>query len=181
MNKIIAVVAVASNGLIGINNKMPWKVSEDLQHFKVLTLNNTVIMGRNTWESLNKRCLPNRINYVVSKQGNFNLISNTCATCFSDINYAISESNLKYPSNNVFIMGGGSIYKQTLPIWDELYLTIINEDQIIYSEGHRTYLEDYPNKINKYFIEESSIKTAYATYKKYTRRATITSTKNKLF
>jgi dihydrofolate reductase len=181
MNKIIAVVAVGPDGLIGINNRMPWCVSEDLQRFKALTLNHTVIMGRHTWESLNMQCLPNRINYVLSKNGNFDLVSNSCITCFSDISYAISESNLKYPNNNVFIIGGANIYKQTLPIWDELYLSIINKNQVNYIEGKRIYLEDYPNIINKYFIEISSTKTEYATYKKYTRRVITTSFKNKLF
>jgi dihydrofolate reductase len=181
MNKIIAVVAVGPNGLIGIDNNIPWNVKEDLHRFKQLTLNHTVIMGRNTWESLNKTCLSNRINYVISKQGNLSLVSDTTAVCFSEIDYAIAESNLKYPNNNIFIIGGGSIYNQTLPIWDELYLTIINKDQINYVDGRRVYfLNEYPNFIRQ-FNEVDSITTEYATYKKYTRKTTSSIIKNQLF
>ncbi len=176
-NKIIGIVAIGPQGLIGINNKMPWSVPEDLNKFKVITTNNVVIMGRKTWESLNKKCLPNRINYVISKSGNFDLVANTAAVCFCDIDNAINDAQLNYPDKNIFIMGGGSIYKQTLPIWDELYLTIISKDKIIYEQGDYTFFDlDYSK-----FNEVESLITEHATYKKLIRKVTNSKTKNKLF
>lgn len=182
MNKIIAIAAIDDQGLLGINNKMPWHVPEDLQRFKSLTVGHTVIMGRKTWNSLNNKCLPNRTNYIISKEGNFSLVANTTATCFTDIQYAIEDSNLRYPKQNIFIIGGGSIYNQTLPIWDELYLTIINTDNINYIKGKKVFfLNEYPNFIKTYFIEVDSLTTEYATYKKYIRKVTNSTVKNKLF
>lgn len=182
MNKIIAIVATDPEGLIGINNKMPWHVPEDLKNFKALTLNNTVIMGRKTWESLGCHSLSNRINYVVSTKESFNLIEGTNAICFTSIDAAISESCLRFPKQNIFIIGGGSIFEQTLPIWDELYLTIINKDNIKYSKGDRVYfLKDNPNFIRTYFTEVNHFVTQNATYKKYIRKITNPKTTNKLF
>ena len=67
MGKIIGIVAVSPEGIIAIDNKMPWDVSEDLKYFKRTTHDSVVIMGRITWDSLNRTCLSNRINYVISK------------------------------------------------------------------------------------------------------------------
>lgn len=181
MNKIIAIVAVGPEGLIAINGKMPWDVPEDLQRFKTLTVNNTVIMGRKTWESLNKRCLPNRTNYVVSRNGNFNLVANTSAICFADINYAISDSNIRFPNQDVFIIGGAQIYKHTLPIWDEIYLTIINKNTVNYTEGLKTFVEFYPNELENNFTEVANYITKDATYKKLIRKVSNSKIKNKLF
>jgi len=171
--KIIAIVAINEDGIIGCNNSIPWNVSEDLKHFKQLTTNNVVIMGRNTWESLGKKCLPNRINYVISKTGTFNLIENTHACVFTDIFYAIESAQLKYPTKDIFIIGGGSIYKQTLNIWDELYLTIINKEEVIKIEGDIVKLDEYPASINNLFSEVNSYATKCATYKKYQRKVII--------
>lgn len=179
MSKIIAIVALGPGGLISIDGKMPWDVPEDLRRFRALTINNTVVMGRKTWESLGKRCLPNRTNYVLSKEGNFNVVADSAAVCFTNVNYAILDSNLRFPNQDVFIIGGAQIYKETLPIWDELYLTIINKDLVKYIHGSKTYLgfdvHDYE------FIEVASDETEYATYKKYIRKVTNPKTKDKLF
>lgn len=172
MPKLIGIVAVSPEGYIAINDKMPWNVSEDLKYFKSTTLNNVVIMGRVTWETLNKQSLPNRINYIVSNTASFNLISSTNATVFCDINRAIEQANLSYPEKDIFIIGGASIYKQTMPIWDELYLTIINKELVNYIDGPIKTLDNYPGILNKLFIETDSKTTQYATYKKYKRKIT---------
>ena len=141
MGKIIGIVAVSPEGIIAINNKMPWDVSEDLKYFKRTTHDSVVIMGRITWDSINRSCLPNRINYVISKLGNYSLVANTAAQVFTDIDFAINEAQLRYPEKDIFIIGGASLYKQTLHIMDELYISIINEENVNYCSGDRKYLE----------------------------------------
>lgn len=170
MSKIIGIAAVSPEGIIAINGKMPWSCSEDLQYFKDCTSNEVVIMGRGTWDSLDRKCLPGRINYVVSNLGNFSLIANTSAIVFNNIENAIKEAQLRYPEKKIFIIGGASIYKQTMSIMDEFFLSIIHKKEVIYSEGERKYLEGYPNKLYDFFIEESRYIGIHATYEKYTRR-----------
>lgn len=172
MSKLIGIVAISPEGYIAINDEMPWNVPEDLRYFKSMTLNNVVIMGRLTWETLNKQSLPNRINYVVSSNATFNLISGTNAIVFYELNRAIEQARLSFPEKDIFIIGGASIYKQTMPIWDELYLTIINKELVRYKEGTIKTLENYPDSIDKLFIQTDSKTTQYATYKKYKRRIT---------
>lgn len=172
MGKIIGIVAVSPEGIIAIDNKMPWDVSEDLKYFKRTTQDSVVIMGRITWDSLNRTCLSNRINYVISKLNSYGLVVNTSAQVFTDIDFAINEAQLKYPEKDIFIIGGASLYKQTLHIMDELYISIINKENVNYCLGDRKYLEGYPNKIYDMFIEISSHIGSYATYQKYKRRTT---------
>ena len=69
MRKISIIVAMATNRVIGINNGLPWHISDDLKRFKQLTTGHTIIMGRKTYESIGK-ALPNRTNIVVSRQKN---------------------------------------------------------------------------------------------------------------
>lgn len=171
MSKIIGIVAISQYGLMAIDGDLPWDVKEDLQFFKANTLNSTVLMGRKTWDSIGRKCLSNRNNYIITREGTFSTIANTCAIVFSDINKAIEDSQIRYPNNNIFIMGGNSIYSQTLPIWDEMYLTIIKDEYITKDkEGTRLYLDIYPSKLGSFMEEVSSRTTEYATYKKYQRK-----------
>jgi len=173
MSRIIAIAAITHDGILAIDGKMPWDCPEDLRRFQRLTINNTVIMGRKTWQSLGKKCLPNRVNYIVSRActERFSLIKDTTANCFTHIDYAINESQLRHPDNDIYIMGGASIYMQTLPICDELELTII-EESLVNREGKDVlYLKEYSKTIDALFDLESKFKTPYATYKKYKRRA----------
>jgi dihydrofolate reductase len=181
MNKIISIAAISPEGLLAIDGKMPWNIEEDLTKFSLLTQNNTVVMGRKTWESLGKKCLKNRINYVVTRKINTGLISGTSALIAPGIDEAISDSQLRYPLHDIFIIGGNEIYKQTMLIWDEIYLTIIKKEFINYTEGIETYLSVYYKDIDTIFEEVSSIETKYATYKKYKRRVTIKVNKERLF
>ena len=76
------IAAIARNGVIGIDNRLPWRLPADLQHFKSLTLGHTVIMGRKTWESLPEkiRPLPGRRNIVVTRDGGYCAEGATVAT-----------------------------------------------------------------------------------------------------
>lgn len=181
MSKIIGIVAVSPEGIIAINDKMPWHCPEDLKYFKQHTLNQVVIMGRITWETLGKNCLPNRINYVISKTGNYSLIANSSAIVFSDISDAITSAQLRFPDKDIFIIGGASIYQQTMNRMDEFYLTIIHRQGVQYTEGEKKYLKGYPFNIYNLFVEESKYIGTDATYKKYKRRVTNKINSTRLF
>ena len=144
------IVAMAQNRVIGLNNQMPWHLPADLAWFKKNTLNKPVIMGRKTFESIG-RPLPNRHNIVISRQieSSDNKISNV--SWVKSIDEAISLAQKQQP-DEVFIIGGGNIYKQVLPLIDRLYLTHIDAElqgdtyfpdylpgqwQVIYQEDHQ--------------------------------------------
>jgi dihydrofolate reductase len=104
------IFASDKNGVIGNNNTMPWHIPEDLQHFRQLTINNIVIMGRKTFESLPNGPLKDRINIVITK--NPSSYTNTDSTIFADMENVFDI--LKKPNNTnkkVFIIGGSEIYK----------------------------------------------------------------------
>lgn len=144
------IVAMAHNRVIGLNNQMPWHLPADLAWFKKNTLNKPVIMGRKTFESIG-RPLPNRHNIVISRQIESidNKISNV--SWVKSIDEAISLAQKKQP-DEVFIIGGGNIYQQVLPLIERLYLTHIDAElqgdtyfpdylseqwQVIYQEDHQ--------------------------------------------
>ena len=144
------IVAMAHNRVIGLNNQMPWHLPADLAWFKKNTLNKPVIMGRKTFESIG-RPLPNRHNIVISRQiePSDNKISNV--SWVKSIDEAISLAQKQQP-DEVFIIGGGNIYQQVLPLIDRLYLTHIDAElqgdtyfpdylpeqwQVIYQEDHQ--------------------------------------------
>ena len=130
------IVAMAHNRVIGLNNQMPWHLPADLAWFKKNTLNKPVIMGRKTFESIG-RPLPNRHNIVISRQIESidNKISNV--SWVKSIDEAISLAQAQQP-DEVFIIGGGNIYQQVLPLIDRLYLTHIDAEL----QGD-TYFPDY--------------------------------------
>jgi dihydrofolate reductase len=115
-----AIVAMSQNRVIGINNTLPWRLPADLQHFKKITLHHPIIMGRNTYESIG-RPLPDRENIIVSRNVNFQ--ADGC-TVFQNIQSAIQSANT---APEIFIIGGATLYEQTLPLITKLYLTQIDE------------------------------------------------------
>lgn len=119
------IVSVANNGCIGGNNTLLWKQSNDLKRFKEITNNNIVIMGQKTYESLPFRPLKNRVNIVITdnKEVNFD----GCVMAYS-IEDSLEKAEKSSYSNTAYIIGGGSIYRQFLPIVDNLYITKINVD-----------------------------------------------------
>ena len=120
---ISIIVAMDANRVIGKNGKLPWHIPSDLEHFKKLTTNNTVVMGRKTFESLPmKNGLPNRQNIVVTK----NVLNywNTDRVTFIPSS-AFTETELRKLGNEVFIIGGASIYEQAFPFVDRVYLSLI--------------------------------------------------------
>lgn len=123
MKKII-IAAIARNGVIGrADNQMPWHVADEFKHFKTTTYGFPIIMGRKTFESLGKP-LKGRLNVVISKNKNWKsgfeevLIFQNIDDAF---NYCEEKSIEK-----IFITGGGEIYKQTVPLADEMILSFMN-------------------------------------------------------
>jgi dihydrofolate reductase len=116
---ISIIVAVAENDAIGFDNHLLWHISEDLKRFKSLTTGHHVIMGRKTYESVGKP-LPGRVNIVISRQENYRVDGCLVANSFEE---ALELAKL---DSEVFIIGGGEIYKQALPITDKIYLTRVH-------------------------------------------------------
>jgi dihydrofolate reductase len=121
---ISIIVAVSENLAIGKDNKLLWHISEDLKYFKRITAGHTVIMGRKTWESIG-RPLPNRRNIVVSRSLKADSLPG--ADLFPSLEDALSASGGEGErSEEVFVIGGGEIYRQALPLADKIYLTRVH-------------------------------------------------------
>ncbi len=113
------IAAMSNNRIIGNDNTLIWKISNDLKRFKDLTSGKTVIMGRKTYESIG-RPLPNRRNIIITRDTSYS--ANGCEIVNS-IQDAIDISN----DSDIFIIGGGEIYTQSLSLADKIYLTLVNE------------------------------------------------------
>jgi len=115
------IVAVAANGVIGRDGKLPWHLPGDLRHFRSLTIGHSIIMGRRTWQSL-PRPLPDRQNIVVSRQADFTA---TGALVVSSLNDALGAVDRPEPA---FCIGGGELYRAALPLARIAYVTEIAGD-----------------------------------------------------
>ena len=122
LRPVNAIVAMGRDRSIGINGDMPWHIREDLRHFKALTSGHPVIMGRATWESLPKRPLPGRLNIVVTRNPDY--VAEGAQTAPS-----IEAALDLCPVGDVpFIIGGGSIYAQAMPIVSRMFITRVDAD-----------------------------------------------------
>ncbi len=117
------IVAMADNRAIGKDNDLLWHLSGDLKRFKKLTTGHPVVMGRKTWDSLPKRPLPGRQNIVMTTNPNF---AADGATVVHSINELFNV--LKDCDDEVFVMGGASIYQMLLPFTNRLYVTRVYRD-----------------------------------------------------
>ena len=119
---IIAALGKTSRA-IGNNNQLLWHIPEDLRHFKALTLGHPVVMGSKTFASIGKP-LPGRPNIVITDDATF--AHNDVYVCHS-IDEALDKA-LSLDEVEIFIIGGGSIYAQTISLADRLYLTVVDSD-----------------------------------------------------
>ena len=115
------IVAVSQNGVIGKGNKLPWHLPADLKRFKKLTMGHPIIMGRKTFESIGKP-LPGRTNIVITRQKEF--------ASFGALTAPSLEEALRMckKEEEVFVIGGATIFEQALPLANRLYLTLIHQD-----------------------------------------------------
>ena len=121
MSKISIIVAVDQQMGIGFENKLLFWLPNDLKRFKALTMGNTIIMGRKTFESLPKGALPNRRNIVLSTNP---LTTCTGAEVFTSLESALQSCSAE---EKVYIIGGETIYRQAINLADELCITEIND------------------------------------------------------
>ncbi|WP_332908518.1 dihydrofolate reductase [Paenibacillus roseus] len=118
---IILISAMAKNRTIGIENKLPWKLPEDMAFFRRTTTGNTVLMGRKTFESFGSRPLKNRLNVVMTRSADY--VPEGC-----EIVHSVAEALDRYSGADLFVIGGEEIYRQLLPYADRILLTEIDEE-----------------------------------------------------
>jgi len=121
--KISIIVAMATNRAIGKGGDLIWHLSNDLKHFKEITSGHSVIMGYNTYASLpGRKPLPKRRNIIISSH------LHEAPEGFELANSILDAVKMVYDEEEVFIIGGGMIYEQFMPMADRLYLTMIEKD-----------------------------------------------------
>ena len=121
LDNVSIIVAVAKNNAIGLNNELLYRLPNDLKRFKALTTGHTIIMGRKTFESLPKGALPNRRNIVLSRQEGLHYEN---AECYRSLEDALMQCDY---TEDVYIIGGGELYKQTLGLAKRVHLTLVDD------------------------------------------------------
>ena len=122
---ISIIAAIAKNNVIGKKNALPWYLPEDLKRFKALTTGKTVLMGRKTFESILDKLgkpLPNRKNIVVTRKQGIPYPAGVLV--YSDL----SEALKNHESEELFVIGGGEVYRQTLDKAEVLYITHVDQE-----------------------------------------------------
>lgn len=114
---ISIIAAVSNNQVIGINNMLPWYLPRDLKRFRTITAGRTIVMGRRTWESL-PGPLSNRKNVVLSSDPNYKATGAIVYTSFEEVKRIYEE---------VFVIGGRSLYALALPLVQNLFLTLVHD------------------------------------------------------
>ncbi|HEX7109170.1 MAG TPA: dihydrofolate reductase [Aestuariivirga sp.] len=120
MSRIVFVVAVSRNGVIGRAGGLPWHISSDLKWFKAITMGKPLIMGRKTWDSLPKRPLPGRKNVVITRQKNYRADG---AVVVADEELALVAAG---QAEEICVIGGGEIFAKFMTKADRIYLTEVD-------------------------------------------------------
>ena len=157
------VVAISENHVIGKDNKLLWYLPTDLKHFKDITTGHTIIMGRKTYDSVGKP-LPRRRNIIITRQ---QITIDGCEV----VNSIEAALKLAAGEEEVFIVGGAEIYKQSMHLTDRIYLTIVHKDfegdsffpQINPDEWKEAYREDHQPD------EKNSLPFSFITYEREIR------------
>ncbi len=151
------IVARSKNNVIGKDNKIPWKIKGEQKQFKELTTNNTIIMGRKTFEDIGKP-LPDRLNIVISKTVKY--------TGPNIITVDSLEKALHLSTCNTYIIGGYNLFKEAIDLVDKMYITEID----LNIENGTVFFPNFnENDFDKELIEENNDSINYKRYV-YTRR-----------
>ena len=128
---ITLIAAISKNNVIGTEGRLPWHIPEDMKHFKTLTMGKVVLMGRKTWESIPEkfRPLPGRTNVVITRQPDYPIQAGV------EVFHALDEALAAHGKDDVMVIGGADVYRQTLPHADRLEITHV--DRVI--EGDATF------------------------------------------
>lgn len=150
MSRIVFVVAVSRNGVIGRAGGLPWHISSDLKRFKAITMGKPLIMGRKTWESLPKKPLPGRLNIVITRQKNYRAAG---AVVVPDTDSALAAAG---DVEEICVIGGGEIFTKFLAEAQRIYLTEVDMEvegetrfpEIDPGQWHETAREIHPRGPN---------------------------------
>lgn len=157
MSKFSLIVAIARNRVIGANNALPWHLPEDLKRFRALTTGHHIIMGRKTYESLN-RLLPNRTTVIVTRNTDYKVPGALIAHSLVD---AIKQAK---NDDEVFLIGGAELYCDGLSRADKLYLTEIDasfEGDAFFPEIN---LAEWVEISREKHVSEKGLAFSYITY-----------------
>lgn len=153
MSEIIIIAAVAKNNVIGKDNKIPWYIKDDFKHFKELTTNHPIIMGKNTFLSLPIKPLPNRINIVLTTKDKDLSYPGVI------IKHSLKEAIDSYKDQDIYIIGGASIYKQSISLASKLEITRINKEYV-----GDTYFPEIDLDVWKLINEQKNDGYSFLTY-----------------
>ena len=163
MKQISIIVAIASNYAIGKDNDLLWHISKDLKRFKEITKNHYIVMGKRTYYSLPVRPLPNRTSLIITDVANE--VIDGCLMAYS-IEDAINKMD---STGENFIIGGGSIYNQFMPIADKLYITRVHKDFAADTYYPEISLDDWELQSQEHVDDDPQNDFKY-TFEIYTRK-----------
>ena len=147
------IVAKAKNNIIGKDNKMLWKLPDDLKRFKEKTTGHTIIMGRKTFESLKEKSpLYGRKNIVLTTNKSYDAKGAVVCASVEEVLDAVKD----YDDNDIYVIGGGEIYKEFLPYCDVAHITKID-----YKYDADTYLENLDKNSEWHITANSEEKTYF--------------------
>ena len=164
--EVVHVVAMDQQHCIGKGNDLPWHISADLQHFKAITQGGVVVMGRKTLESMG-RALPKRVNWVITRDVNWEFAGTKVAHSIEEaLTQAVVDVKASEKPNTIFIIGGGEIFSQTMPIADRLELTHVALD--VQGDAHYPHIPSEFKKVasEQHTDDKTGIAFEFATYQK---------------
>ena len=123
--EVVLIVAVAENGVIGHDNKIPWRLKSDQQRLKAITMNKPVVMGRKTFESL-RRPLPGRTNIVVTRDPSYRANGAVVTTSFENARAIAHGDALRRFATEIAVIGGSEVYAQWMAVADRLEITEVH-------------------------------------------------------
>lgn len=159
------IVAIAKNRAMGINNNLPWHLPEDMKFFREKTKGHVMIMGRKTFDSLGSP-LPHRQHIIITRQPNFKY-DHPKVKIVSSLEQAIETAQGLLPEwpEEVFIIGGSGVFKESFPVTNKIYLTMIAQDfpgDVFYPEIPETLFK----MTEKADVKDSSVPFAFTTWER---------------
>ncbi len=167
--RITLIAAVAENGVIGRDLDMPWRLSTDLKRFKALTMGKPMIMGRKTFLSVGERALPGRPHIIISRNPDYHPQGVDVVSSLEDALTLAREKAQALGVDEIFIAGGGEIYRQAMPFADQLSVTHV----AVSLEGDTFFPAIDPAQFEKIDEmpapagEKDNYPVIFATYKRY--------------
>lgn len=157
MTQLSIIVAVAHDGVIGVNNTLPWHLPEDLKRFRALTMGHHIIMGRKTYDSLG-RLLPGRTTVIVTRNENYKVEGALVAHSL-EAAIALCEND-----EEVFLIGGAELYQAGLKLAHKLYITEIELDVVGDSFFPKLVSTEWQETEREAHTSEKGLKFSYVTY-----------------